>query len=149
MDNDLSLEEKRFIGDYEPSAEIVKHFEHRKKRPVVKKRCIHVTIDDHKHVGEKVYLTPYLTFTQKEAADLLDMSPSTLSKLWKKISDGRRWPHLIIKKIDREISCYEKLRLMNSGKSPEKCELATLALSQLYHERKTLLPECYIKRVTM
>lgn len=147
MDNAMTQEEERFINNYEPSSDIVEYFKdsedfkHRKKR-----NYIYVTMDHQKYTGEKVLLTPYLTLTQRNAAMLLYMKQASLSKLWKKISNGKPWPHLSIRKTDRKIT-HQKLLLMSFDKYPEKYNQITSVLENLYKERKALLPECYIVRV--
>jgi len=50
-----------------------------------------------------INLSEYLTLPQNDAAKLLGMATSSLSKKWKEASSSRKWPYRSIQKIDKEI----------------------------------------------
>lgn len=64
---------------------------------------VHCDDDDDDAGGGMVDLTPYYMEKQTRAAKLLGMSPSVLSKRWRKASGGRMWPYRVIHTIDDKI----------------------------------------------
>jgi hypothetical protein len=50
-----------------------------------------------------VDITPFLNMPQKEVARRLQIPPSTLSKRWKEVARGRKWPYRTVCKLDKEI----------------------------------------------
>jgi len=50
-----------------------------------------------------VEVTPYLIFSQSDAAKMIGIPSSTLSKRWKEATLNRKWPFRTVQKLDREI----------------------------------------------
>jgi len=50
-----------------------------------------------------INLSEFLTLPQNDAAKILKMATSSLSKKWKEASNSRKWPYRTIQKIDKEI----------------------------------------------
>jgi hypothetical protein len=48
-------------------------------------------------------ITPYLAMTQADAASKFGLPTSSLSKLWKESSNGRKWPCGAVSKLDSRI----------------------------------------------
>ncbi len=73
------------------------------------------------------------------------MPTSTLSKKWKNVAKGRKWPHRIIAQLDAKI-----LRLMESvpkdnvgfGNLPQETEAQ---LTVLLLQRAEALKQCFIR----
>jgi len=51
-----------------------------------------------------IEVTPYIRFSQKNAANILGMSSSELSKRFKEATAGRKWPHRELLKLDNKIN---------------------------------------------
>ena len=165
----MTLEEEVFLKSYEPSKDIVCYYKDsqifkrktQSKLPLykgkfpphrgrisAKRKFFYVDANDTIYTGEKVLLTPYLVLTIRKASMLLDTSTSTLSKLWKKISKGKRWPYLALRKKNRQIDIHQRLLLRNAaGEKSESQVKLKKEMEILRQKRKSMLPECYILRV--
>jgi hypothetical protein len=53
--------------------------------------------------GTFVDLTEFLALPQNDAAKMIGVPTSTLSKRWKEVIDNRKWPYRTVGKIDKEI----------------------------------------------
>jgi hypothetical protein len=53
--------------------------------------------------GTFVDLTEFLALPQNDAAKMIGVPTSTLSKRWKEVIDNRKWPYRTVCKIDKEI----------------------------------------------
>jgi len=53
--------------------------------------------------GSFVDITDFLALPQNDAADMLGLPTSTLSKRWKETVQGRKWPFRTVQKLDKEI----------------------------------------------
>jgi hypothetical protein len=53
--------------------------------------------------GTELDLTPLLTIPQLQAAEIIGMPNSTLSRKWKEKAGQRNWPYRGVKKVDRHI----------------------------------------------
>ncbi len=60
--------------------------------------------------GTFVDLTDFLALPQSDAAKMIGVPTSTLSKRWKEVIDERKWPYRTVGKLDKEI-----FHLLSSG----------------------------------
>jgi len=92
-------------------------------------------------------ITYVLSLPQKEAAKLLNMPNSTVSKRWSEsLSDGKnkgkKWPYRQIKKTDKKIV----MQILQYGKLPEKIIEEDVAnIVKLLITRDKNLPSCIIR----
>jgi len=63
-----------------------------------------------------INLAPLTERTQQEAADILNMPCSTLSKKWKEATRSRNWPYRTVKRLDKEIAILNKNYSRTDGK---------------------------------
>lgn len=94
-----------------------------------------------------VDVTPYLVLSQSDAAKMIGIPSSTLSKRWKEATLNRKWPFRTVQKLDREILTL--LRNLESykfqGKDNYVSAAAETALVRLLRLRKEELRQVYIR----
>jgi len=94
-----------------------------------------------------VDVTPFLVLSQSDAAKMIGIPSSTLSKRWKEATLNRKWPFRTVQKLDREILTL--LRNLESYKFQAKDNFvsaaAETALVKLLRMRKEELRQVYIR----
>jgi len=102
----------------------------------------------HGHDGKMfIDVTPYLVLSQSDAAKVIGIPSSTLSKRWKEATLNRKWPFRTVQKLDREILTL--IRNLESykcqGKDNYVSAAAENALIRLLRVRKEELRSVYIR----
>jgi hypothetical protein len=85
-----------------------------------------------------VEITHLLNLPQAEAAKILGIAPSTLSKRFAAATPGRKWPYRAIIKLDKQLEYFASL---------EPSEMLQNELAKLQDERNQLLAPISIKLV--
>jgi transposase-like protein len=70
-----------------------------------------------------------LTMKQSEAARILGISPSMLSKRWREAMNGRKWPYRVHRKLQKEINSI--VTLMDDNKNPPTTATTTTATTTI------------------
>jgi len=85
--------------------------------------------------AEYIDVTSLLVLPQNEAARILGIPTSTLSKRWKEVAVGRKWPCRTVTKLDKEISGLVR-NIPSDGEIPPN---VAERLGILMNERKKCL----------
>ena len=97
-------------------------------------------------VGGQKYIdiTDLLTLPQSEAASILGVPTSTLSKRWKEAVRGRKWPFRTVTRIDKEILTL--LHNIPQGSTPQQLpEEVEASLALLMKRRQEELKPVIIR----
>jgi len=89
-----------------------------------------------------VDVSPYTAIPQDEAAKLLGIKASTLSKRWKEATIDRKWPHRKLCKINKELLNLKK----NILNSPENKKMINRLHELLSNKAEEEAP-VFIKRI--
>lgn len=88
-----------------------------------------------KDIQRTVEISKYFHLPQHEAADLLGIPSSTLSKRWKEATVNRSWPHRPLLKIEKAISVL----------SQQKNDYVRDELTELLEKRKELTKPVFVR----
>jgi len=104
-----------------------------------------LNVDPFESRAAYVDLTPYFHLPEKQAAKLLGICTSTLSKQWKEVTFGRKWPHRQLLRVQTKCTALKtNLSLMPPESSNRwKMELELVELEKQVEELKSPV---FIKR---
>ncbi|GAM20155.1 hypothetical protein SAMD00019534_033300 [Acytostelium subglobosum LB1] len=107
--------------------------------PTLEEQAIQMA--NNKEQPRYVDISEYLCMPQSEAAKLLKIPTSTLSKRWKEAALGRKWPHRRIAKLDKEILTI----LHNIPTDKDMPENVNTNLDKLMRKRQEILGSVLIR----